>query len=270
MVNQYVTDMAQQCVTQATMGYDRITDLLAVTYYAGTFDHKAMSECQLELQDTYVRLDRELARLMKTLEGRLGREHVMFVVTSTGYSDAESSAYDQYRIPTGTLYMNRTSNLLNMYFGAIWGQGRWVESCYGSQLFLNHQLLESKRVSLTDAGQRAQEFLSQLQGVRNVYTGLQLLTSTSELTQKVRAGYNPERCGDILIEVSPGWKILNEDNQQTQLQRASFTQFPVIFYGAGIQADSISDHVTVDRIAPTVSKSIRIRAPNACSAEPLF
>lgn len=270
MVNQYVTDMAQQCVTQATMGYDRITDLLAVTYYAGTFDHKAMSECQLELQDTYVRLDRELARLMKTLEGRLGREHVMFVVTSTGYSDAESSAYDQYRIPTGTLYMNRTSNLLNMYFGAIWGQGRWVESCYGSQLFLNHQLLESKRVSLTDAGQRAQEFLSQLQGVRNVYTGLQLLTSTSELIQKVRAGYSPERCGDILIEVSPGWKILNEDNQQTQLQRASFTQFPVIFYGAGIQADSISDHVTVDRIAPTVSKSIRIRAPNACSAEPLF
>ena len=270
IINQYVTDMAHQVVTQATMGYDRITDLLSLTYYAGTFDHKAMSECQLELQDTYVRLDRELARLITTLEGRLGREHVLFVVTSTGYSDTESSAYDQYRIPTGTFYMNRTSNLLNMYFGAIWGQGRWVETCFGSQLYLNHKLLESKRVSLTDAGQRAQEFLSQLSGVRNVYTGLQLLTSTSELTQKVRAGYNPERCGDILIEVSPGWKLMNEDTQQTQLQRSSFTQFPIIFYGANIQADTIPDHVTVDRIAPTIAKSIRIRAPNACAVEPLF
>ncbi len=270
IINQYVTDFAQHLVTQATMGYDRVTDLLSLTYYAGTFDHMAMSECQLELQDTYMRLDRELARLISTLESRLGAEHVMFVVTSTGYSDTESSAYDQYRIPTGTFYMNRTSNLLNMYFGAIWGQGRWVETCFGSQLFLNHKLLESKRVSLTDAGQRAQEFLSQLSGVRNVYTGLQLLTSTSELTQKIRAGYNPERCGDVLIEVSPGWKLTNEDTQQTQLQRASFIQFPIIFYGAGIEADTITDHVTVDRIAPTIAKSIRIRAPNACMSEPLF
>ena len=270
MVNQYVTDMAQHLVTQTTMGFDRVTDLLAVTYYAGTYLHKDINDCQIELQDTYVRLDRELARLMKSLEEKLGSEHVLFVVTSTGYSDTESSEYDRYRIPTGTFYMNRTSNLLNMYFGAIWGQGRWVEACYDSQLFLNHQLLESKRVSLTDAGQRAQEFLSQLSGVRNVYTGLQLLTSTSELTQKTRAGYNPQRSGDIIIEVSPGWKVLNEDTHQERLQRASFTPFPIVFYGAGTQADTIPDHVTTDRIAPTIAKSIRIRAPNACSEEPLF
>ena len=41
-------------------------------------------------------------------------------------------------------------------------------------------------------------------------------------------------------------------------------------YGADIQADTIPDHVTVDRIAPTIAKSIRIRAPNACAVEPLF
>lgn len=270
LVNQFVTDFAQHLVTETTMGYDRVTDLLSLTYYAGTFGHRAMSECQLELQDTYVRLDRELARLFDYLERKLGTEHVLFVVTSTGYSDPESEAYDKYRVPTGTFFINRTANLLNMYYGAIWGQGRWVETCFGSQMFLNHKLLESKRVSLTDACQRAQEFVSQLSGVRNVYTGLQLITSTSELTQKVRAGFNPERCGDILIEVSPGWKLLNEDNHETQLSRASFTQFPIVFYGAGIRPDSISDHVTIDRIAPTIAKTIRIRAPNACSAEPLF
>jgi hypothetical protein len=270
LVNQFVTDLAQQLVAETTMGYDRVTDLLSLTYYAGTFGHSAMSECQLELQDTYVRLDRELARLMNYLERKLGAEHVLFVVTSTGYSDPESEAYDQYRVPTGTFFINRTANLLNMYYGAIWGQGRWVETCFGSQMFLNHKLLESKRVSLTDACQRAQEFVSQLSGVRNVYTGLQLITSTSELTQKVRAGFNPERCGDILIEVSPGWKLLNEDSHETQLSRASFTQFPIIFYGAGILSDSVPDHVTIDRIAPTIAKTIRIRAPNACSAEPLF
>ncbi len=270
LVNAYVTDLARHCVVQESLGFDRVTDLLAVTYYAGTFNHQAMSLCQLELQDTYVRLDRELARLMNDIEQKVGAQHVLFVVTSTGYSDAESADYEKYRIPTGTFYMNRTASLLNMYFGAIWGQGRFVESCFDGQMFFNQKLLESKRISLIDACQRAQEFLSQLSGVRNVYSSFQLLTSTSEHIQKIRNAYNPARSGDVMIEVSPGWKLYNEDNHDTRLSRASFIQFPIIFMGAGAKTGLVTDRVTVDRIAPTIAKAIRIRAPNACSAEPLF
>jgi len=270
LVNAYVTDLVRQCVIQESLGFDRVTDFLAVTYYAGTFNHQAMADCQLELQDTYLRLDHELGRLITDIERKVGAEHVLFVVTSTGYSDVESADYEKYRIPTGTFYMNRTADLLNMYFGAIWGQGRYVESCFRNQMFLNQKLLESKRISLIDACQRAQEFLTQLSGVRNVYSSFQLLTSTSEHIQKVRNGYNPARSGDIMIEVSPGWKLFNEDNQDTQLSRASFIQFPIIFYGAGTKSGRINDRVTVDRIAPTIAKSIRIRAPNACFAEPLY
>ena len=270
LVNSDVTEMAQQCVTNQGVGYDRVTDLLCLTYYAGTFDHKPVSECQLELQDTYVRLDQELAKLIRSLERILGAEHILFVITSTGYCDEEAPDYAQYRIPTGAFYIDRTANLLNMYFGAIWGQGRYVETCFKNQIFLNHQLLESKRISLTDAGQRAQEFISQLEGVRNVYTALQLLGGNNPQIYKIRNGFNPERNGDILIEVSPGWQLVNETTQDQQLSRASYTQFPLIIFGTGIQAGKVSTPVTIDRIAPTIAKTIRIRAPNACSAEPLF
>ncbi|MBR1394782.1 MAG: alkaline phosphatase family protein [Prevotella sp.] len=270
IINGYVTNMALQCVTQETLGFDRITDFLNISYYAGTFNHAAMSKFQFEMQDTYVRLDRELANLITTIERKVGAENVLFVVTSTGYSDVESADYEKYRIPTGTFNITRASNLLNMFFGALWGQGRYIETCFRNQMFLNHQLLESKRISLTDASQRAQEFLSQMSGVRNVYSGLQLLVSNNEQIQKIRNGYNATRCGDIIIEVSPGWNIFNENTKDTQLSRASFIQFPIIFYGAGTKAELIKDRVSVDRIAPTIAKNIRIRAPNACSAEPLF
>ena len=270
LINAYVTDLALECLTQELIGVDLVTDYMTVNYYAGTFEHKAMSECQLELQDTYVRLDRELAKLIQRIQSKLGKDNVLFVITSTGYSDVESADYEKYKIPTGTFYMKRSANLLNMFLGAVWGQGRYVESCFRNQMFFNHKLLESKRISLNDACLRAQEFLAQLSGVRNVYSALQLMTNINEQTLKLRNGFNPARCGDIIIEVSPGWKIYNEDNQETQLSRASFIQFPVIFYGADMKAERIDDHVTVDRIAPTIAKTIRIRAPNACSAEPLF
>ena len=157
-----------------------------------------------------------------------------------------------------------------MYFGALWGPSQYVEACFGTQIFLDHKQLEQKRVSFSEAAIRAKEFLAQISGVRNAYTSLQLLSSGDESINKIRNGFNRERCGDILIEVAPGWRMLNEETQENSLSRASFTQFPIIIYGAGTKAERLTEHVTIDRIAPTIAKAIRIRAPNACSSEPLF
>lgn len=270
LVNETVTEMAKQCISSNAMGSDRITDMLSITYYAGNFDGKPLAECQMELQDTYVRLDSELGKLIGHIEQRIGAANVVFVITSTGHCNEENADYAKFNIPSGTFYINRTANLLNMYFGAIWGQGKYVETCFGPQIFLNHKLFEQKRVSFTDAASRAQEFLSMISGIRNVYTSQQLLASNNPQIEKIRNGFNFERNGDIIIEVAPGWHLVNEDNMESQLSRASFIQFPVIFYGAGTKPEHISTPITIDRIAPTVAKSIRIRAPNSCSAAPLF
>lgn len=270
MVNEDVTLLAKQCIASNGMGIDRVTDLLCLTYYAGNYDHRTVTECQMELQDTYVRLDQEISRLINHIEQQVGKSNVLFVLTSTGYSDEEAADYAKYRIPTGSFNMSRTASLLNMYFGALWGNGKYVDGVFRNHIFLNHRLLEVKLKSFTEATTRAQEFLVQLSGVRNVYTSLQLLTDNNENLRPIRNGYSPERCGDIVIEIAPGWRLQNEDVQENELVRASYIPFPIIFYGAGTHSEQVSLPVTIDRIAPTIARAIRIRAPNACSAQPLF
>lgn len=270
LINADITALAIACVREQEMGTDSITDLLCLTYYAGPFDHKPVSECQKELEDTYLRLDQSLDSLITELENSLGREQVLFCITSTGYCDPEGIDYSKYRIPTGTFYINRAANLLNMYFGALWGQGRYVETFYDNQLYLNHKLLESKRISLSDASQRAQEFLLQMSGVKNVFSAQQLLNNHEGHFSKVRHSFHSQHSGDILIEVSSGWHLQNEDTNDDRLSQAAMPPFPIIIYGAGIQSARVEKPVTTDRIAPTIAKSIRIRAPNACSADPLF
>ena len=157
-----------------------------------------------------------------------------------------------------------------MYFSALWGQGRYIETSYDNQLFVNHKLLETRRLNLSEFFQRAQEFLSQMAGVKSVYTGLPLQNAHSEDLRRVRNGYVPQRSGDILIEVSPGWHLQHEETGTDRLSQSSALLFPIIFYGYGLEAERVKTAVTTDRIAPTLAKAIRIRAPNACSAEPLF
>ena len=270
-VNTDVTDMALQCITATGMGNDDITDLLCLTYFAGREEVELKEEEKYLMQNTYVRLDAEIARLVEIVERRIGADHVLFVLTSTGYMEEKvENDYKQYRIPSGTFYMSRTADLLNMYLGAVWGQGKYVETTFRNQIFMNHSLLDNKKISISSATSRAQELLVMMSGVKNVYTSLQLLTISNEQIQLVRQGYNPERCGDLVIETAPGWCVLTENTGESEYLRPSALQFPIIFYGAGVSAQRMTNHVTTDQIAPTLARSMRIPTPNASAAEPLF
>jgi hypothetical protein len=70
--------------------------------------------------------------------------------------------------------------------------------------------------------------------------------------------------------VAPGWQLINEETQQQTTYRSAIVHFPIILFGYNIPAQRVLTPVTADRIAPTVARAIRIRAPNACKAEPLF
>lgn len=231
-----LTDKALQLLTEENLGVDSIPDLLFLSY-----DSKDQT------------LDHSLTKLVREIERLIGKDHTLFVVTSTGYTDEETDEYAKYNIPTGVYYTNRTANLLNMYLGALWGQGKYVEGTYRNQIYLNHQLLESKRLSLTDATQKAKEFLLQMTGVKSVTTHLY-----------------EHHLGDLVVEINPGWQLQNDDTHEQIQVKHQLAYFPIIFYGANIPAEKVKTPVSIERIAPTIAKTIRIRAPNACMATPLF
>jgi hypothetical protein len=264
--NLAISQAAKECISANAMGRDDITDMLSVTLSA---KGRNATNWQLDMESVYRKLDQVISDLVQGIEGKVGRQNVLFVLTSTGYTDEENVDYSKYRIPTGTFFINRTANLLNIYLGAIYGQGHYVETCFHNEIYLNHKLIEQKRLSLSEVLSRCQEFLIQNAGVRDVYTSTRLLASDNNI-QKIRLGQNPAISGDILVEVAPGWQLYNEDNQEKFTSRATFVPFPIIIYGANIKAERISTPASVDRIAPTIAKSIRIRAPNACKADPLF
>ncbi len=271
LVNAAVAEAARMCVEGSMLGADEVTDYLSVTLYAGNYEHRAADEAPMEQQDTYVRLDRAVAELLRAVEGKVGKGNALFVLTSTGYSDTESADLSKYRIPTGTFDMKWASGLLNMYLVAVYGQGQYVEASHGSQLYLDHKLIEQKQLSLSEVLERSQDFLLQLSGVKDVYTSTRLLQGAwTPGISKIRGAYNPRYSGDVLVEVAPGWHCANSQTGEKQLVRESYIPFPVIFMGAGIAADTLGTPVTIDYVAPTLSKAARIRAPNACALQPLF
>ena len=269
-VNDEVNLLTAQLLKKSGLGQDNTTDLLALTYYAGNYNHRSTRECAMEMQDTYVRLDRSIATLLDLIDKRVGLQNTILCIASTGYADPDPADTGIYRIPGGEFHLNRCATLLNMYLMATYGSGQYVEAFYDQQIYLNHKLLEDKQLDLTEILEKSATFLVQFSGVDKVYSSQRLLLgSWSPQIDRVRNGYHRKRSGDLLIEVLPGWSIVQENSTDSRAVRAAEIPAPLILIGGGIKAETIRTAVSADRIAPTLSNVMRIRAPNGCTASPL-
>ena len=72
LVNQEITDVAVEFLDKGLLGRRGVLDMLNVGYTAGVYLNKTIQDYGLELQDTYVRLDRDIARLLDEIDKKVG------------------------------------------------------------------------------------------------------------------------------------------------------------------------------------------------------
>ena len=108
-INDEVNELALAFLNGTEAGADDIVDCLSVTYYAGNYNGAPMEERPLEIQDMYVRLDRNIALLLDELDKKVGLDNVVVSLASTGYVMEGSEDGAKYRLPSGTIYMDRVN-----------------------------------------------------------------------------------------------------------------------------------------------------------------
>ena len=270
-VNDWVNAAALAALDGMKLGGDDTPDLLSLTYYAGNFHHETNSIRSIELQDIYLRLDRNIAELIKQVNSRIGAENVLYFLTSTGYTDYNSPDLGNTRIPTGTVNMERAVALLNLYLSAKYGSEQYVETYYHNQIYLNHRLIEDKGLAMHEILDNSVDLLVQMSGVRNVILLRDLMSTIPDLdAARRRNSYNNAYTGDIIIEAIPGWGITDVNEGITEYRHPTPKPFPMILYGNGVRAEVNHDPISISVLIPTVCNIVRCNAPNASYSNPLI
>lgn len=275
-VNENITRTAIKLMEKDAMGKRTSPDFLAITYYAGDYSATSTGDYSLEVQDTYARLDKDIATLLDEVEKTVGLHNTLIFVTSTGYYDSNSQYPENMPVQAGTFYPKRCEALLNMYLMAIYGKDQWVEGYYNQQIYLNRKLIESRNINLEEIQNKAAEFVVQFTGIQDAATSIQLLTGkVNSNMMRYRDIVNKERSGDIIIQIQPGYQVVFENDTNTgqqprpKIQRETAIESPVIFFGNSIKAEKIKRTVKATEIAPTVCRILRIRSPNAAREQAL-
>ena len=271
LANDDVLRMALESFKAMEMGIDSNPDLLAVTFYAGGFNNEPPSVSSMELQDIYVRLDRDIADLTRLISASIGLDNVLFFMTSTGCKNREEPEIKDTRMPSGTVSMERVSALLNLYLSALYERGQYIIAYSGDNLYLDRTLIERQNIPVSKIMSDCSDFLLQVAGVKSVITQRDLISGnlSSEMIRK-RNGLNYDCSGDIMIEITPGWKLVDDKSHTSRIERRSESHFPVVFYGAGIRPEVSHDRIKASAIASTVAWLLGIQPPVACVTSPLI
>lgn len=270
--NTFAKDLALATIIEEQLGVDEYPDLLTLAFSATESIGLRFGPNSVEMEDAFIRLDRDIAHLLQFIDKNIGKKNVLIYLTSNhGVSIVPKYLKDK-KIPAGYFNRNQAIPLLRSYLNLIYDKGHWVKSYIQQQIFLNQILIEDSRISLEEIQTRIAQFMIQFTGVANAMTASTLQTNnfTHGIFQKMQNGFNQKRSGDIILSLEPGW--IEKDGNITNHNSAYTydTHVPLIWFGWRINRSSISRPVDLIDIAPTITNFLNISAPNACSGKPIL
>jgi predicted AlkP superfamily pyrophosphatase or phosphodiesterase len=269
--NSILADLALATLEGEEMGQDEITDFLALSFSSTDYVGHGFGPRSVEVHDTYIKLDQEIARIFKHLDEKVGKGNYMLFVTSD-HGCAEVPEYLQAnKIPAnhydGKAYVKSMSNALNGKFG----EGEWIEDFSNEQFFLNHDLITEKNIDLDVIRKFIVNESLKLEGVAEAYSAsdMQRTEFTAHKAAALQMGYNFKRSGDVLLILEPGWFYKTSSATTHGTGYTYDTHVPLIWYGSGIKSGKSYKRQNIDDIAVTLAHILGTNLPNGATGEPI-
>ncbi len=262
--NSLTKDFAMAAIQAEKLGKQAVTDMLTLSFSATDYVGHQFAPNSIEVEDTYLRLDRDLAELLTFLDRWLGKDQVLLFLTAD-HGVVENPRYlNSLRIPAGNIsesaLKQAVKDFLQQHFAAD-----LLLSYSNQQVFLNHAKMVELKVSRVEVENALVDFLVSLPGVASAVTRTALNQSAfiTPPNRYLQQGFHPQRSGDVLVNYAPGWIDSEKNTGTTHGSLYNYdTHVPLLWYGWKVAAGQSFQAVEITDIAPTLALLLDIEAPN--------
>lgn len=258
-------DLAKAAIENEALGTDAITDFLALSISSPDYIGHQFGPNSIEVEDTYLRLDRDLAAFFSYLDNKMGKGNYTIFLTADHAAQQNANFLIDNKIAAGIFptasILNDTNNFLEKEFKA---KGI-IKSFSNYQVSLNYQVIAANKLNEDDLKKRIIEFLKKQAGVGFVVDieDAQNANIPNAIRDHILNGYNAERSGVIQIILKPGWYSGYGPTGATHGSlNPGDTHIPLLFMGWGIKQGKSNNTYHMTDIAPTISGLLHIQEPN--------
>jgi predicted AlkP superfamily pyrophosphatase or phosphodiesterase len=269
--NSLTVDFALAAIKGEALGLDNDTDVLTLSFSSTDYVGHNFGVNSKEVQDTYVRLDRDLERLLNYLDENVGDgDYTVFLTADHGAVDVP--AYLQsVKIPAGYLDYNDRKERFVSFLESTYGTKDIVENVSNNQIFFNKEKLKELGLNIHEVEQALVDEQISYPNIAKVYTATAMNSTnfTTGIEALLQNGYNQKRSGDVIV-VDDIAHIAYSKTGSTHGSGLNYdTHVPLLFYGAGIKQGETFNKTVIPDIAPTISALLGVSFPNGSNGDVL-
>ncbi len=269
--NSLTVDFAKACIVGEDLGKGKYTDFLTISFSATDYVGHQFGVHSKEIEDTYLRLDKDLERLFKFFDKQIGKGNYSLFLTADHAAVPVPSYLQSLKIPAHYIKGNKLKKFINGITKKYFKSEELVENVSNFQVFLNHDKIESLGFEVNDVAQKIADKIVNFKDIQKAVTARTLQTSnfTKGIMNVLQNGYNQKISGDVMLVPSPATIPFYKNKKGTSHGSGySYdTHIPVLFYGKGIKKGVSKKGYKIVDIAPTIANLLKIESPNGTTGK---
>ena len=270
--NDLTTDFAIAAIEGEKLGQRDVTDFMTLSYSSTDYVGHNFGVNSKEIQDTYLRLDKNIAELLEYLDKTVGKDEYIVFLTAD-HAAVDVPAYlDSLKIPAGYFDSRSFRNNIDSLVQKEYGNKNLIKNISNNQLFFNHQLLDEMNINIDDFQKKLATYIMEQDNIYRVYTREQILNGayTKGMDALIKNGFNHKRSGDLIYVLDPAFISYSRTGSTHGSSYMYDTHVPILFYGKGVKSGSSSRRSEIVDIAPTIAVMLGISFPSGATGEPLY
>lgn len=269
--NNIVTDFVVKAIEAEKLGQDNITDFLAISYSSPDYIGHNFGVNSKEIEDTYIRLDLEIEKLLNELDKKVGTgNYTVFLTADHGAVDVP--AYLQtLNVPADYFDSSDFKSRIEAFLTKKYGVSDLIEDIGNNQIFLNREKIALLGFDLESV---QYTIVNEIINYKHIDKALTATTMGSVFFEKgiesmLQKGFHQKRSGDVLYVLEPAVISYSRTGSTHGSGFNYDTHVPLIFYGKGVKKGSTVDRTEITDLAPTISALLNISFPNGTIGTPL-
>lgn len=259
--NTYTLDFAKAAVENELLGKNTVPDFLAVSISSTDYIGHSFGPNSIEAEDTYLRLDKDIAGFLSFLDAKVGKGNYLFFLSADHGAAHVPAFLNDHKINGAGIDDEELEKNLNRKVEAKLGYKKAVEHVSSYQVYLQDSLRNNEDVK---------EFImAELKKEAYIQTAVDL-TELAETTlpavqkERITNGYTPGRSGDIQFIFKPGYFDGSSKGTTHGLWNPYDSHIPLLFFGTGIKPGKLYRETYMTDIAPTLAALLQIQMPSGC------
>ncbi len=270
--NDLTTDFAIAAIEGEKLGQRDETDFMTLSYSSTDYVGHNFGVNSKEVQDTYLRLDKNIAELLEYLDKTVGKDEYIVFLTAD-HAAVDVPAYlDSLKIPAGYFDSRSFRASIDSLVEKEYGNKKLIKNISNNQLFFNHQLLDEMNINIDNFQQKLSNYILAQENISRVYNRKQIVNSayTKGMDALIKNGFNHKRSGDLIYVLDPAFISYSRTGSTHGSSFMYDTHVPILFYGKGVKIGSSSRRSEIVDIAPTIAVMLAISFPSGATGEPLY